>query len=70
MKHHIVEMRGDVTDTGQTNDEQLNIELLIQRKLEAESRESCGTPYCAVELSWSFACDVDINPRVGENIDR
>ena len=26
MKHHIVEMRGDVTDTGQTNEQQTNIE--------------------------------------------
>ena len=38
-KHHIVEMRGDVTDAGQTtNNEQLKIELLSQWKLEAESR--------------------------------
>ena len=40
-KHHIVEMRGDVTDAGQTNNEQqLKIELLSQWKLEAESRNS------------------------------
>ena len=31
-------MRGGVTDAGQTNDEQLNIELLSQWKLEAEFR--------------------------------
>ena len=39
-KHHIVEMRGNVTDAGRTNDdvEQLKIELLSQWKLEAESR--------------------------------
>ena len=36
-KHHIIEMRGDVTDAGQTP-EQLKIELLSQWKLEAESR--------------------------------
>ena len=39
LKHHIVEMRGDVTDARrQTNNEQLKIELLSQWKLEAESR--------------------------------
>ena len=33
-------MRGDVTDAGQTtDDEQLKIELLSQWKLEAESRK-------------------------------
>ena len=38
-KHHIVEMRGDVTDAGQpTKQQQLKIELLSQWKLEAESR--------------------------------
>ena len=31
-------MRGDVTDAGRTNNEQLKIELLSQWKLEAESR--------------------------------
>ena len=31
-------MRGDVTDAGQTTNEQLKIELLSQWKLEAESR--------------------------------
>ena len=36
-KHHIVEMRGDVTDAGRPT-EQLKIELLSQWKLEAESR--------------------------------
>merc|ERR1712001_606557 len=38
LKHHIVEMRGGVTDAGQTtNDEQtLKIQLLSQWKLEAE----------------------------------
>ena len=36
-KHHIVEMRGDVTDAGQPI-EQVKIELLSQWKLEAESR--------------------------------
>ena len=38
-KHHIVEMRGDVTDAGRTT-EQLKIELLSQWKLEAESRKN------------------------------
>ena len=37
-KHHKVEMRGDVTDAGRPNNEQLKIELLSQWKLEAESR--------------------------------
>ena len=38
-KHHIVEMRGDVTDAGRrTTNEQLKIELLSQWKLEAEFR--------------------------------
>ena len=36
----MIEMRGDVTDAGQTtnNEQQLKIELLSQWKLEAESR--------------------------------
>ena len=42
LKHHIVEMRGGVTDAGQTNNKQrtLKIELLSQCKwkLEAEFR--------------------------------
>ena len=37
-KHHIVEMRGDVTDAGRRRQQQLKIELLSQWKLEAESR--------------------------------
>ena len=37
LKHHIVEMRGDATDAGLTNDQQLKIELLSQWKLKAES---------------------------------
>ena len=38
-KHHIVEMRGGVTNAGrQTNDKQLKKELVSQWKLEAESR--------------------------------
>ena len=42
LKHHREEMRGDVTDAGQPNDDdkQLKIELLSQWKLEAESRNS------------------------------
>ena len=35
-----MEMRGDVTNAGQTNDEQLKIELLSQWKLEAESHNT------------------------------
>ena len=42
LKHHIVEMRGSVTDAGQPtnqpNEQTLKIELLIQWKLEAEFR--------------------------------
>ena len=40
LKHHIVEMRGGVTDAGQqqTNEQTLKIELLSQWKLEAEFR--------------------------------
>ena len=39
-KHHIVEMRGDVTNAGQTTDNQtLKIEILSQWKLEAEFRK-------------------------------
>ena len=39
LKHHIVEISGDVTDAGRTNNEQtLKIELLSQWKLEAEFR--------------------------------
>ena len=46
LKHHIVEMRGDVTDAGrQTNDEQLNIELLSQWKLAAEFRNYYSVIY-------------------------
>ena len=43
LKHHIVEMRGGVTDAGQTNEQTteqtLKIELLSQWKLEAEFRK-------------------------------
>ena len=38
LKHHIVEMRGGVTDAGRTNEQTLKIELLSQWKLEAEFR--------------------------------
>ena len=38
LKHHIVEMRGGVTDAGQTTEQTLKIELLSQWKLEAEFR--------------------------------
>ena len=40
LKHHIVEMRGGVTDAGRTNGDErtLKIELLSQWKLEAEFR--------------------------------
>ena len=40
LKHHIVEMRGGVTDAGQPNEQTLKIELLSQWKLEAEFRNS------------------------------
>ena len=42
LKHHIVEMRGDVTDAGQTNKRRqtLKIELLSRWKLEAEFRNT------------------------------
>ena len=43
LKHHIVEMRGGVTDAGRTNErtneQTLKIELLSQWKLEAEFRK-------------------------------
>ena len=42
LKHHIVEMRGGVTDAGQTNERTLKIELLSQWKLEAEFRKNCS----------------------------
>ena len=42
-KHHIVEMRGDVTDAGRPTTTE-DIELLSQWKLEAESRNYFG-PY-------------------------
>ena len=44
-KHHIVEMRGNVTDAWRTNErqQQLKIELLSQWKLEAESRKCLAT---------------------------
>ena len=47
LKHHIVEMRGGVTDAGQTTneeEEELKIELLSQWKLEAESRKFAELP--------------------------
>ena len=41
LKHHIVEMRGGVTDAGRTTERQtLKIELLSQWKLAAEFRNS------------------------------
>ena len=40
LKHHIVEMRGGVTDTGRTNNQTVKIELLSQWKLEAEFRNN------------------------------
>ena len=51
-------MRGDVTDAGQPNDEQLNIELLSQWKLEAEFRknESESDTYWIMHES-HFSCD-------------
>ena len=44
-KHHVVEMRGDVTDAGRQTNEQLKIELLRQWKLEAESRNNLTMEY-------------------------
>ena len=45
LKHHIVEMRGGVTDAGQrTNKQTLKIELLSQWKLEAEFRNNRYLP--------------------------
>ena len=38
LKHHIVEMRGGVTDAGRTNEQTLKIELLSQWMIEAEFR--------------------------------
>ena len=40
LEHHIVEINGDVTDAGRTNDEQGKIELLSQWMLDAEFRNS------------------------------
>ena len=42
LKHHIVEIRGDVTmrDGRQTTNKQVKIELLSQWKLEAEFRDT------------------------------
>ena len=40
LEHHIVEISGDVTDAGRTDDEQGKIELLSQWKLEAEFRNT------------------------------
>ena len=43
LKHHIVDMRGGVTDAGRTNKQTLKIELLSQWKLEAEFRNKSQT---------------------------
>ena len=47
-------MRGDVTDAGQTTDEQVKIELLSQWKLEAESRNFSLIYFCVIMALYRF----------------
>ena len=56
-KHHIVEMRGEITDAGQTTDEQVKIELLSQWKLEAESRNIVS--FLSIYGHFKIACLYD-----------
>ena len=62
-KHHIVEMRGDVTDAWRRQ-QQLKIELLSQWKLEAESRKYRATQLLIREpLSFAIWKQIQWNGR-------
>ena len=52
LKHHIVEMRGDVTNAGGTNNEQVRIELLSQWILEAEFHKIYSTWHIKLYSTW------------------
>ena len=55
LKHHIVEMRGGVTDAGRTNNRRtVKIELLSQWKLEAEFRNFCMVQLSIIWYFWDF----------------
>jgi hypothetical protein len=68
LEHQIVEISGDVTDAGQTNErtneQKLKIELLSQWKLEAEFRNSTHTLHWMQINATRTTCATQRNPTM------